>query len=162
MLPTGNAGKRIFTQGRQTRQACLDRRQRASAERRAGYHRAMRRKLMILLWRALALLSLALGVLGIFLPGLPTVPFVLAAAWAAGHGWPRLEAWLLAHQQLGPPIRRWRDHGAIPRRAKWLACVMMSLSAALMWYSPVPRSAQILVSAVMIAVAVWMWRRPEV
>ena len=121
----------------------------------------MKRKLMILLWRALALLSLALGVLGIFLPGLPTVPFVLVAAWAAGHGWPRLEAWLLAHSQLGPPIQRWRDHGAIPRRAKWLACVMMSLSAALMWHAPMPRSAQILVSAVMVAVAVWMWRRPE-
>ena len=121
----------------------------------------MKRKLMILLWRALALLSLALGLLGIFLPGLPTVPFVLLAAWAAERGWPRLETWLLAHPQLGPPIQRWRDHGAIPRRAKWLACVMMSLSAALMWHSSMPRIAQILVSAVMLAVAVWMWRRPD-
>jgi uncharacterized protein len=42
-------------------------------------------------WRALALLSLALGGIGVVLPGLPTVPFVLLSAFAAGKGWPKFE-----------------------------------------------------------------------
>ena len=58
--------------------------------------------------------------------GLPTVPFVLLAAWAAGKGWPELEQWLLHHPRYGGSIRAWRQHGAVSRRAKWLASVMMA------------------------------------
>lgn len=114
-----------------------------------------------LLWRTLALLSLALGLIGIVLPGLPTVPFVLLAAWAAGKGWPALEAWLLNHPRYGDAIRRWRDHGAVPRRAKWLASGMMSLSATVLLLSPVPLWLQIGAPALMAGVALWLWRRPE-
>ncbi|KAF7600263.1 MAG: hypothetical protein CGU28_06925 [Candidatus Dactylopiibacterium carminicum] len=121
----------------------------------------MRRALIALAWRCLALLSLALGIVGIFLPGLPTVPFVLLAAWAAGRGWPRLEAWLLDHPRWGPDIRRWRERRAIPRKAKWLACAMMSVSLAWMWLAPMPLSAQIGVSIVLAGVAIWMWQRPD-
>ncbi|PZP29357.1 MAG: DUF454 domain-containing protein [Roseateles depolymerans] len=114
-----------------------------------------------LLWRTLALLSLALGLIGIVLPGLPTVPFVLLAAWAAGKGWPALEAWLLNHPRHGDAIRRWRDHGAVPRRAKWLASGMMSLSATVLLLSPVPLWLKIGAPALMAGVAWWLWRRPE-
>jgi len=115
-----------------------------------------------LLWRALALLSLALGLVGIVLPGLPTVPFLLLAAWAGGKGWPALEAWLLNHPRHGPAIRRWRDHGAVPRRAKWTATLMMSLSASVLALSPAPLAVKLAVPAVMAAVAIWLWRRPEI
>ena len=54
----------------------------------------------LILWRALALVSVALALVGVLLPGLPTVPFLILAAWAAGKGWPRFEAWLLAHPRL--------------------------------------------------------------
>ncbi len=115
-----------------------------------------------LLWRALALLSLTLGLIGIVLPGLPTVPFVLLAAWAGGKGWPALEAWLLNHPRHGPAIRRWRDHGAVPRRAKWAATLMMGLSATVLALSPAPLAVKLAVPAVMAAVAIWLWRRPEI
>ncbi|MFY7857254.1 MAG: YbaN family protein [Rubrivivax sp.] len=72
-----------------------------------------------LLWRALALVCVALGFVGMFLPLLPTVPLLLVAAWAGSKGWPALEQWLLNHPRHGTAIRRWRDHGAVPRRAKW-------------------------------------------
>ncbi|MFN3860514.1 MAG: YbaN family protein [Roseateles sp.] len=114
-----------------------------------------------LLWRALALLSLALGLVGVVLPVLPTVPFLLLAAWAAGKGWPALEAWLLAHAHFGPHIRRWRERGAVPRRAKWLASLMMAVSATGLALSPLPLAVKIAVPAVMLAVAIWLWRRPE-
>lgn len=122
----------------------------------------LRRALSLVLWRALAVAALVLGFVGIFVPGLPTVPFLLVAAWAGGRGWPRLEQWLLEHPRHGPPIRRWRDHGAVPRRAKWAATLMMTASAALMAVSPAPIAAKVGVPLVMLAVAVWLWRRPEV
>ncbi|HPU51492.1 MAG TPA: DUF454 family protein, partial [Burkholderiaceae bacterium] len=56
----------------------------------------IRRAVAQALWRLLALLCVVLGLIGVILPGLPTVPFLLVAAWAGGRGWPRLEAWLLA------------------------------------------------------------------
>lgn len=116
----------------------------------------------LLLWRSLALVCLALGVLGAFLPVLPTTPFLLVAAWAAGRGWPQFEAWLLAHPRYGPPIRRWRDHRAVPRSAKWAASLTMLASTALLAASAAPLTAKLAVPAFMAAVAWWLWRRPEV
>lgn len=121
----------------------------------------MRRALIRLLWRALAVISLALGLIGAVLPVMPTVPFLLLAAWAASKGWPALEAWMLAHARFGPHIRRWRANGAVPRRAKWLATVMMTGSAVMLQFTPLPLAVRIGVPSVMAAVAIWMWRRPE-
>jgi uncharacterized membrane protein YbaN (DUF454 family) len=116
---------------------------------------------VLLMWRALSLVSTALGVAGVFLPILPTTPFLLVAAWAAGKGWPQFEAWLLAHPRLGPPIRRWRDHRAVPRSAKWAAVASMLLSAALLWWSAASLAIQLGVTLFLLAVAAWLWRRPE-
>ena len=121
----------------------------------------MRRSLIRFLWRLLAGGALALGFVGIFLPGLPTVPFLLLAAWAAGHGWPALEAWLLTHPRWGGPIRAWRERGTVSRRAKWAATGTMSASALLMGFSGAPRLATLGVSLIMLAVAGWLWCRPE-
>jgi hypothetical protein len=120
------------------------------------------RAVVRLLWRALAGGALLLGVVGIVVPGLPTVPFLLLAAWAGSKGWPALEARLLAHPRYGPTIARWRDHGAIPRRAKWLARGMMLLSASVLWFTALPLLARVAIPLFMLAVAVWMWLRPEV
>jgi hypothetical protein len=121
----------------------------------------LRRRLASLAWRGLALLCLVLAAIGVVVPGLPTVPFLLVAAWAGGRGWPRLEAWLLAHPRWGPPIRRWREHGAVPRRAKWASSVMMAASAVLVLMSPAPLTVKFGVPALMTGVAIWLWRRPE-
>lgn len=117
---------------------------------------------VLALWRALALVCVALGVLGLFLPVLPTTPFLLVAAWAAGRGWPQFEAWLLAHPRLGPPIRRWRDHRAVPRRAKWAASLTMAASIGLIAVSSAPQPVKWLVPLFLLAVALWLWRRPEI
>jgi uncharacterized membrane protein YbaN (DUF454 family) len=121
----------------------------------------MSRALVRLLWRTLALLSIALGLVGVVLPVLPTVPFLLLAAWAASKGWPELETWLLNHAHFGPHIRQWRERGAVPRRAKWLATAMMSGSALMIALSPLPLALKIAVPLTMLVVAIWLWRRPE-
>jgi uncharacterized membrane protein YbaN (DUF454 family) len=114
-----------------------------------------------LAWRLLAVVCVVLGLIGVVLPGLPTVPFLLVAAWAGGRGWPRLEQWLLAHPRHGPAIRRWREHRAVPRRAKWAASLTMVVSTGLIAWSSVPLALKLGVPAMMAGVAAWLWRRPE-
>lgn len=112
-------------------------------------------------WWLLAYLSLGLGLVGIVVPGLPTVPFVLLSAYAAARGSRRLHAWLLAHRQFGPMIRDWQTHGAVSRRAKWMASVMMAACAAIMFLTA-PRVWMAITGTVFMAiVAAWLWRRPE-
>lgn len=121
----------------------------------------MRQAAARLLWRALAVAALALAMAGAVLPVLPTVPFLILAAWAGGKGWPALESWLLNHSRYGPTLRRWRERGALPRRAKWLATGMMTLSAALLAFSPAPLAVKVGVPVAMGLVAAWLWRRPD-
>ena len=123
---------------------------------------AFRRHMAVLAWRALALVFLGLGLIGIALPVMPTVPFLIASAWAASRGWPAFEAWLLAHRVLGPPIVQWRQRGAIPRRIKWLSCTMMATSAIGMQFVPqIPQWLRIAIPLAMLAVGIWLWRRPD-
>lgn len=77
------------------------------------------------LYIALGSVSLALGIVGIFLPLLPTTPFLLLAAALYFRGSPRLYAWLMNHPRLGPYIRRFREEKALPLRAKILSVSLM-------------------------------------
>ena len=113
------------------------------------------------LWWLLAYASLGLGLVGIVLPGLPTVPFVLLAAFAAARGSQRLHAWLLAHRQFGPVIRDWEAQGAVSRRAKRLATLMMAACAAVMFLTAPAIWMAATGTAIMAVVAAWLWRRPE-
>ena len=66
----------------------------------------------------LGIVSLALGIAGIFLPLLPTTPFLLLSAWLFVRSSPRLYAWLTNHPRLGPYIRNFRENRAIPLRVE--------------------------------------------
>lgn len=110
---------------------------------------------------ALALASLVLGIVGLFLPVLPTVPFILLSAWAAARSSPRLLAWLEGHPSFGRMLTEWRRGGVVGRRAKWLATVTMSGSALIMLLTFPKRWVALMAMAVMACVLVWLWRRPE-
>ncbi|QDH71217.1 YbaN family protein [Marilutibacter alkalisoli] len=112
-------------------------------------------------WWLLAYASLGLGLVGIVVPGLPTVPFVLLSAWAAARGSQRLHRWLLAHRQFGPMIRDWQAQGAVSRRAKWLATTMMSACAVIMFLTAPKLWMAATGTGIMAVVATWLWLRPE-
>lgn len=120
--------------------------------------------LRILFWRCVAALSVALGIIGAFLPVLPTVPFMLLAAWAGSKGWPELEQWLLRHPVFGDPIRRWRNKGTVSRKAKYCAVAAMTLSSVVLQFLPLPAWGHWLrwgTPLVLLCVAIWLWMRPE-
>lgn len=112
---------------------------------------------------ALAGVCIVLGVVGIILPVMPTVPFLLVAAWAASRSSPKLHDWLHNHPRFGVLLRNWEEAHVVPRSAKWLATVMMSGSAIMMLVVTPQRwmLAVMAVVAVMAAVLYWLWRRPE-
>lgn len=111
--------------------------------------------------QALAVLSLGLAVLGVFVPGLPSTEFVLLAAWAAARSSPRLHDWLLRHRWFGPMLANWRDGKRVARRGKWGATVSMTLCALWLIHSVSRGWPVVLAILCMVSVLVWLWRRPE-
>ncbi|WP_431307713.1 YbaN family protein [Agaribacter marinus] len=119
----------------------------------------MRKFVTTILWRILACLALCLGIIGIIIPGLPTVPFILVAAWSGSKGWPALEYWLLNHQTFGPHIINWRKNRIVPVKAKWASTIFMSASCVMIWYTQSNIWVSLCISLILIAVACWIWTR---
>ena len=76
----------------------------------------------------LAYFFLALAIMGMYLPGLPTVPFLLLTAWFAARGSDRLHGWLYAHPHLGRLLIEWEQQGAISLTSKIVAVLMLIVS----------------------------------
>ena len=118
------------------------------------------KKLARILWAMAGFLSIILAIIGMFLPILPTVPFVILAAFCFSKGSDRYEYWLLKHSKFGPIIRNWRAKRAIPLWAKYLASLMILISyisvglyLSLFW--------QILFIVCGIVLLSWLWRLPN-
>lgn len=116
---------------------------------------------MRLIWAAIGLSSLGLGIVGVFVPLLPTVPFLLLAAFCFARSSERMLHWLLSHRHFGPAIIDWRERGAVSPRAKRLATVSV---AAVFGISLVLglRPALLLVQGLALTgVLIFLWTRPN-
>lgn len=111
-------------------------------------HRGVRYLLLALGW-----LSVALGVIGIFLPVLPTTPFLLLAAACFVRSSKRFYIWLVTHPRLGPWLRDYLDGQGIPLKGKVYALVLMWAGIAFSCYLvPLPWArAFMLTSAVLVS-----------
>lgn len=96
-------------------------------------------------------LALVLGVIGIFLPGLPTTPFVLLAAACFAKASPRVHQWMLQHSLLGPMLRNWQEHRSLTRQTKYIAIISMVL---MIGFSIWTFSEQAWVQAILLALGV--------
>ena len=118
------------------------------------------RPVMRLVWLFLGCVSVALGVVGAVLPLMPTVPFMLLAAFCFARGHPPFETWLLEHRAFGPHIRGWRERGAITRRGKYAALAGFAGSAVLgIVFLPLPWA--LLPALVGVVAGSWIWTRPD-
>lgn len=111
-------------------------------------------------WLFFGWLFVALGAVGMVLPLLPTVPFLLLAAICFSRGSPRLYAWLIDHAHLGPPIRQWKKHGAISTRVKFITMGVIAGSIALSFVYGVPTYALVIQLVVLTGVSTFVLTRP--
>lgn len=75
-------------------------------------------------------LCVALGMIGVVVPGLPTTIFLIIAVWAFSRSSLKFQQWLWYHPKFGGPVRDWHRHRVICKKAKWLAAIMMTISFA--------------------------------
>jgi uncharacterized membrane protein YbaN (DUF454 family) len=93
---------------------------------------------MRIVYFTLGWVMVALGVIGLIMPLMPGVVFLIVAAWCFARSSPRFEAWLLDHPTLGKPLRDGRATGAISRSGKTMACVGMMIGFATFWLGAHP------------------------
>lgn len=107
-------------------------------------------------------LFLTLGIIGAFLPILPTTPFLLLAAYFYSKSSTKIHQWMLKHKHLGPPLRDWQQNGVIGLKAKILASIMLLLIIS--WRIPkldVALPIKIIASSVLFAVLIFVCTRPS-
>jgi uncharacterized membrane protein YbaN (DUF454 family) len=113
------------------------------------------------LWTALGIVAAGLGLIGLALPVIPTVPFMIVAAFAFGRGSPRLRRWTIEHPTFGPPVRRWEEDGAISRRHKAYAVVGMAGSMGLGLFLGLPALALAAQAVCLGGATVFVMTRPD-
>lgn len=105
---------------------------------------------------------LALGIVGAFLPVLPTTPFLLLAAYFYSKSSEKIHNWLMNHKYLGPSLKDWHERGVIGIKSKWVATIMLGLIIS--WRIPtlnIPLAIKIFASSVLVGVLVFIWTRPS-
>ena len=109
----------------------------------------------------LAYLFVALALVGVVLPGLPTVPFLLLAAWFSAKGSERLYTWLHEHPKFGTMLNDWKQQGAVSRRSKIIAVLMLCGSWSLLFCYTANVWVFATISAVLFVVSLYIVTRPE-
>lgn len=110
---------------------------------------------------ALAYFFVGVAFIGVVVPGLPTVPFLLLAAWAASRGSRRLHDWLYRHPRFGPSLAAWRDERAISRRSKVSAVVLLLASWLLLLWQVGDGRVLFALALLFTAVSAFLLSRPE-
>ncbi len=107
-------------------------------------------------------LSLAIGMIGVFLPLLPTTPFLLLTAACYARSSERFYNWLVTNRYFGVYIRLWRDEGKVPRKAKIVAIAMIAItlgSTIVFFIDFLP--ARLILAAIGLAVIAYLLRLPS-
>lgn len=117
---------------------------------------------MKLLMMAAGWLCVVLGVIGIFLPLLPTTPFLLLAAWLFARSSERFHTWLISHPKLGPIIHAWQSGEGLDRKVRrrilivlWLSMFLSMAIVAKLWST-------LMLTTIATCVTIYILRQPVV
>lgn len=102
-----------------------------------------------------------LGIIGTFLPVMPTTPFLLLAVWAAPKGSPALHRWLYQHPRYGAILIAWETNRAVPTRAKWVACILMISSWIIMYFQTSTWVVPTITGLLFVCVSAFLLTRPS-
>ena len=109
----------------------------------------------------MGLIFVGVGFLGVFLPGIPTTPFVLLGSWFFSRSSKTLENWLVNHKTFGPFIMDWRKYKGIKRKSKIVAISVIIPTFTFSIYSSSSINIKILLGAFCIALCTYLLTRPE-
>lgn len=112
------------------------------------------------LYLAAGLLFVALAVIGAILPLMPTVPFLLVAAFCFARSNPAWEQRIIDHPTFGPQVREWRDRRAIPRRVKIISVLSLAAGVVFTWATLGFPYAYLSI-AILVIGGTWIWTRAE-
>jgi uncharacterized membrane protein YbaN (DUF454 family) len=93
-----------------------------------GHHRYVKSDVLRAVLIVAGWLSVVAGIAGVFLPLVPTVPFLLLAVACFARSSQRFHDWLVEHAYFGPLVRDYLNSGGIPRKAKVMALCMVWVS----------------------------------
>lgn len=114
------------------------------------------------IWFIFGVTAIALGVIGIVLPLLPTVPFLLLAAFCFARSSDKAHRWLLEHPKLGKPIADWNETRAIAPKTKFVAIACIIASATIPWVLNLSVWVIAAQYSVLTLVTAFIWTRPNV
>lgn len=116
---------------------------------------------MRILWLCIGWFTLILGVIGVALPIMPTVPFLLVAAWAFSQSSPELRAKIINNPKYGPAVRAWQERGVIALPAKLWAVSAMSAGVGLSWWLGLDHRLVLAQAVVCAAISIFVVTRPS-
>lgn len=105
--------------------------------------------------------SLLLGIVGAFLPIVPTTPFVILAAWCFVRSSEKAHAWLYRQPVFGPALRNWDRNRAIARPAKIWAISMILISLSMAWWRVENSTVVVVITIVLVSVSIFIATRKE-
>lgn len=109
----------------------------------------------------LAYTATAFGIAGVFLPLLPTTPFLLVAVWAAPKGSQRVHDWIYDQPRFARLLDDWHQQRAVPFSAKWLATAMMFASLSFLVWREYHWGLVLGMSLFFICIGLFLWTRPN-
>lgn len=115
---------------------------------------------MRFVYAGLGFVCVALAIVGIILPLLPTVPFLLLAAFFFANSSERMHNWIISHNVFGPMIIDWQERGAIRTRAKKAATLSIAAVFVLSFVLGASNTVLIIQLVVLGLVLAFIWSRP--
>ena len=122
----------------------------------------MKDSLIKKLYISLGFLSLLLGIIGLFLPIMPTTPFVILAAWFFQKGSEKLHQWLISQPYFGPAIHQWQSQGLISKQAKITSITLITISFSWVLITrPLPIIFKIIMATLGLGICFYIGSRPS-